>query len=1070
MKTANYASSGLRGAARLLSILTILTVPVVCAPFARASGIQRQVVTGVMYRKVFQTIVGVTYTFTTRNLSPNSNTIIHVLGYPSGQFIAGNDDTVTVDPDSGAQVVQPYSTVSIVGSGAPVYLVVRGKPGTPDGSADFRIRGTLGGFIVVKDSTTRVNFSAGFAKTLPSLAAGTHITTVEEAIGTIDTMVMVFANNDPVTTLAFDDDDAVDKMSFIRLGTACSSNCQIVVGTPTPWIHLTLPTGIDLNVGLPPGPVTLIWDETIESHDTDGDGLSDEFEAIIGTNPNAGAGFDTDGDGIGDGYEVYGAVLAGSGRGGPQTGGGKDGNLLKFPKYGANPLAQDIFVEIDWVPACPASDPNCCTTTTCMAGTLNADAKRATVADLTSAFNSISGAARVHIDAGIPTAAGDTNVMFGDWGGANRLGDDQVNFSRPSGATNYSVTLPDETFSALGQDKDCFTGVVPARVASGSFHHQIMIDHNSEGTIGRYPILGTTLFESAACALVATGDGSIAHELGHNFNLRHGGFPSAADGELNCKMNYGSIMSYLNQTNNTTPFAPGYSIGRFVNFTINGTNLGEANGLLVNNSTGILDVFYPGNPAAGIPPGSMDRGFRDPAFPMGIDWNMDGRIDNTHAVRAPANWGNTTCAAPYMRGGWRLMIRANSQDNTTLSTAALPVMTVPEASAASPQIYGVGKTSASTGGQKQVLLVGSGDASACQQQGLGTCTFWTKREAVELNNFTPQSQLAVAGPLVAYRDVVGNLWYLRRGKSSTGWLGPNFLATGLTGDPAAIEENGRVKVYAVDSSGFLRRWELDEATGSWPVSGEADFWEDGRFVQSGFGIGLAHGWVKPIVQGVFGAIPNRDKAGGTGKPMPIEFARRTSTTFTTTTTVPPHAVVIGTGSWVTPPYSYTTTVHQDRWSRFAAPGPSAAFSKPGLVYAPFDTSVQDDGRFYMTWVPGGTGFQPTTAFIMFTEGNDQTAPGCPATGVVCGRRLRWMNNQATPFADPDNQTRDLRFGVGLSRFGASVAGVATDFLGSNYFPAADGIVNANFHDFEDNLLVRHNLPCSVHGQSCDDSP
>jgi hypothetical protein len=124
----------------------------------------------------------------------------------------------------------------------------------------------------------------------------------------------------------------------------------------------------------------------------------------------------------------------------------------------------------------------------------------------------------------------------------------------------------------------------------------------------------------------------------------------------------------------------------------------------------------------------------------------------------------------------------------------------------------------------------------------------------------------------------------------------------------------------------------------------------------------------------------------------------------------------------------------------------------------------------MTWVPGGTGFQSTTAFIMFTEGNDQTAPGCPAAGVVCGRRLRWMNNQATPFADPDNQSRDLRFGVGLSRFGASVAGVATDFLGSNYFPAADGIVNANFHDFEDNVLVRHNLPCSVHGQSCDDSP
>ena len=98
------------------------------------------------------------------------------------------------------------------------------------------------------------------------------------------------------------------------------------------------------------------------------------------------------------------------------------------------------------------------------------------------------------------------------------------------------------------------------------------------------------------------------------------------------------------------------------------------------------------------------------------------------------------------------------------------------------------------------------------------------------------------------------------------------------------------------------------------------------------------------------------------------------------------------------------------------------------------------------------------------EGNDQTAG-------VTSRRLQWMNNQATSFADPDSHSRDLRFGVGLSRFGASVAGVATDFLGSNYFPAADGIVNADIHDFPDNLLVRFNMGCSVMAISpCAESP
>lgn len=998
---------------------------------AAASG-RVQMTPGGMTKLAFTMRANVDYEITVNN----ENAIVTLVTYPEGNFVAGSADATF-------GFIVPHLTTA-----KNVFMIIRGQPDAPDGDADILIRGFQGSNTIYSIAG-HATFTATTTQGVPSLAAGTHITTVEDNLGVTDTAVMVVDSTGK--TVAFDDDDGIDKMSFVNLSAACSGGCGIIVG----------------RFG-GSGTTTLVWDESLGGGDTDRDGLSNEFETnVTHTSPS---NADTDGDGIPDGYEVYGAVLAGSGRGNAvPLGGGKTGNLLKFPKYGADPLAQDIFVEIDWVPACPASDKNCCTgaPSTCMSGALIADGLKATTADLISAFNSISGAARVHFDAGIPTAAGDSNAMFGAWGGANRLGDGEVNFAQVSGSPNYKVTLPEPTFAFLGQDKDCFTDVVPARVFSGTFHHQIMIDHSSETTVGRIPELGTTLFESAACALVATGDGSIAHELGHNFNLRHGGFASAADGELNCKMNYGSIMSYPNQTNNTTPFAPGYSIGRFVNFAINGSLMDERNGLLVTNSTGILNVFYPG--------GSMNRGFSDPTnFPMGIDWNMDGRIE-TSGVRAPANWANTSCAAPYLRGQWRLMLNASSQDNTFLSSAALPVMTVAEASAASPQIYGVGKTSATTGNVRPLLLVGSGDASTCKQQGLGTCTFWSKREAVQVG-IQPQSQIAVAGPLVAWRDVVGNLWYLRRGKSITGWLGPGFLASGLTGDPAVIEENGRVKVYAVDSSGFLRRWELDEATGAWPVSGEADYWENGTFVQAGLGIGIAYGVVRPSagggsVQGVFGAIPNRAKAAGAGKPMPVEFARRTSTTFNQTITVPAHTVRIGNGTpFMVPAYSYTTTVHQDRWQRFAAPGPAAAFSKPSLVYAPFDTSFPDDGRFYMTWVPGGTGFQSTTAFIVFTEGNDQTAPGCPATGVACGRRLLWMNNQRTPFSDPDNQSRDLRNGVGLSRFGASVAGVATDFLGSNYFPAADGIVNANFQDFEDNLLVRHNLPCSVHGQSCDESP
>jgi hypothetical protein len=725
-------------------------------------------------------------------------------------------------------------------------------------------------------------------------------------------------------------------------------------------------------------------------------------------------------------------------------GGAKDGNLLKFPKYGANPIASDVFVEIDWAPACPASDPNCCTGTSCLPGMVAVDRKRAAQLEVIQAFNSMSGAAVAHFDVGIPTASGDVNVTFGDWGGANRLSDGDVEFSRANAASDYQVTLP----SPVLGDKDCFTGVVPARL--GFFHHFVITDDH---TNGRYPTLGTTLFESAACAIVHTNDGSFAHELGHNFNLHHGGYSNASDGNVNCKMNYGSVMSYPNQKS-VSPFAPGYSIGRFTNAAVNGYSLDEVSGLGVNNSAGILNVFDVG--------GALNRGFRDANFPSGIDWNMDGKIQ-VGGVRAPANWASTTCSSPYLRGNWRMVSRAGAA-STAVASAGLPVMTVAEASAASPQIYAVGPASSPTSpsGRAQLLL-GSGNASSCQQKGLSPCTIWSQRWAVDFAT-TPgikaQSQLAVAGPIIVYRDGVKNLWYVRKDKATAGWAPPSFLGSDVDGDPSAIEVNGRVKVYAVDSSGFLRRWEFDEASGSWPVHGIADYWEDGTFVQAGFGVGVAHGWIRPNIQAVFGIIPNRGMVSSDNR-MPLEFARNYSTTFTQTITVPPH--VDPKFHVQLPGYTYTTTVAQDRWQRLLPPAVAAGFAKPGLVYAPFDIASPDDGRFYVTYVRGGTSRQSKTASIMFTEGNDQSA-------TASFRRLAWKSDQQTPFADDDNQTRDFGFGVGLSRFGASVAGVATDYFGTNYFPAADGIVNADFHDFDDNLLVRHNLACSVHGDSCDASP
>lgn len=82
------------------------------------------------------------------------------------------------------------------------------------------------------------------------------------------------------------------------------------------------------------GPHTVIFGEG-SGLDTDDDGIDDEIEDILGTDPESD---DTDGDGLFDYWEVFGLDRD------------NDGVIdLDLPGFGASPHQKDLFIEVDWM-------------------------------------------------------------------------------------------------------------------------------------------------------------------------------------------------------------------------------------------------------------------------------------------------------------------------------------------------------------------------------------------------------------------------------------------------------------------------------------------------------------------------------------------------------------------------------------------------------------------------------------------------------------------------------------------------------------------------------------------------
>ncbi|MBN2574430.1 MAG: hypothetical protein JXP73_07680 [Deltaproteobacteria bacterium] len=891
------------------------------------------------------------------------------------------------------------------------------------------------------------------------LRRGTVVSTVEEpegAGGASDTVLMVLEDD---RAMYFDDDMGIDRMSRLTTGADCGTlgTCSILAARRTNRLSdrssCSFP-GFDVR----PGTTTVVWDEWVgeSGHDMDNDGLSDALEGVMGTYDSDD---DFDGDGIKDGWEVLGIYDFDDQR-------PKDfcrRNLLNFPYYGADPIRQDIFVQIAWLARCIEPDPNVCAPghPSSPPGVVDKDELQWSKDDAKEFVQIFAPDFRAHVDIGPWSGVPDT-YDYGDWGGSGRL---------PDSMTVDSIE-GDPAYEWCGFSQAEGESYHPAGLAFCQGFGQPVKDtenHLCKGTDSpRYGYFSHMLINGLAawgwggmavglCVKTTKGDGHTAvHELGHHFGLGHGGYEG-----LTCKPNYLSIMNYCpKEPDFGGPGSdfPAFSHGWLLSGSTDGTRDVVLNPGRLDESAGLGTSFPRNLPVLEYAKSDLfSLVDDDPQSPTygGIDWNDDGEISGPGTlVQAYINRGlGTKNALGQPNGPWRgdasHIIDGDAQAFSTYDTIALYP--------ADNNEFGFGLRYAFWDASVAVTEIGfllPRRRAGCSGEFCEEFTSWWGTR-------TPKrvESMLVAEGLVVFQGDDGSLSYQG---SINGHPANGTLRGAYSGPPAAVVapmgsySGGHpvIKVYAGSrvsgQPGLSRLYaqEFDLVTGKLLNGGwrAPQYWENGDtiYLPDDAAIGVTSGYVRDaagaVTPVVVAAIPAWTWVQGKGR-LQLAILRQTSSADGVVLDTWERSAIAAFGGLDSAVYE-------------AGPG------RIGLAYRPNGTADPGAGRYYLTWQnpitddKGNTYQRPR---ISLTRGKKLPADqACQAAHNLCFPSFGDVRD--------GDDGRDWPAGVSLLYAGGHVRGAigaGTGHGGNQYFPHMDGVIDQDQKDFDDYRHITRNLACAL---------